>query len=172
MVPSSVWASDGLRRAVGVLFRRGKLGQSEIEHFDDSVRADHDVARLDVAMDDARRVGRRQRAGDGDGILQNVGHRQAATGDQLLERLAGHELHHHEVGSIRLVDLVDGDDVGVVQRRRGFGLLNEALLAGFVFQLLGAEDLDADEAVEAQIPGLVDHTHPALAELGEYFVMR
>ena len=81
----------------------------------------------DVAMDDARRVGCRQCAGDGDGILQNVRDGQSTAGNQLLERLPGYELHHHEVGSVGLVDLVDGDDVGVVQRGRGFGFLDEAL---------------------------------------------
>jgi len=43
-------------------------------------------------------------------------------------------------------------------RGGGFRLLNEALLAEFVFPLLGAEDLDADESVETEVARLVDHT--------------
>ena len=67
-------------------------------------------------MDDARRVRRSQRPGHRDGVLQDIRHRHAAVGNQLFERLAGDKLHHHEIDAIRLVDFVDGDDVGVVQR--------------------------------------------------------
>ena len=67
---------------------------------------------------------------------------------------------------------MDGDDVGMVQRRGGFGLLNEALLPRFVFQLLGPENLDADEPVQAQVARLVHYTHPAFAKLFDNLVMR
>jgi hypothetical protein len=40
----------------------------------------------------------------------------------------------------------------------GFRLLNEALLAEFVFPLLGAEDLDADELVETEVARLAQFT--------------
>jgi hypothetical protein len=43
-------------------------------------------------------------------------------------------------------------------RGGGFRLLNEALLAEFVFPLLCAEDPDADESVETEVARLVDHT--------------
>jgi hypothetical protein len=118
-----------------------------------------------------RRLRRRQRTGDLDGILQSLRYRQAACRNQLLERPAGNKLHHDEVSSVHPVDLMDGDDVGVVQRGRRLGCLSEALFARFVFQLLGAEHLDADETVEAQITRLVGHTHAAFAEFGEYFVV-
>jgi hypothetical protein len=70
-----------------------------------------------------------------------------------------------------VIDFVDGNDVGVVPRGCRFRFLDEALLAGLVFQLLRPEHLDADEAVQPQVAGLVDNTHSALAQLGEYFVV-
>ena len=57
----------GLGRSRGV-GRCGKdpcgLGQPEVQHLYVAVGAKHQVLRLDVAMDDSRRVGRRQRARD------------------------------------------------------------------------------------------------------------
>ncbi len=71
-----------------------------------------------------------------------------------------------------LVDVVDGDDVGVVQGRGSLGLLHEAALALGVGDLLRRQDLDGDEAVQVRVAGLVDHAHPALAELLEDLVVR
>jgi len=112
-----------------------------------------------------------QRSGDRDGIPENVGYRQAIRWNQLLECLAVDELHHDEVSPIVLVDLVDGDDVRMIQRRRSFGFVNEPLLARLVCQLLGTQDFDANETIEPQIAGLIDNTHSAFAELGDDLVM-
>ena len=65
----------------------------------------------------------------------------------------------------RLIDLVDGADVGMVQRGGGLGFLKEPLLSGVVFGQIRREELDGDRALEAGVRGLVDDTHPALAEL-------
>ena len=48
--------------------RRHQLREAEIEHFDDARVGDHHVARLEIAVDDAGRVGGGQRIGDLDGV--------------------------------------------------------------------------------------------------------
>jgi hypothetical protein len=64
-----------------VKFRRGlrvedrgldQLGQPEVEHFDVAVPPDHDVLRLDVAVNYARCVGGLERGGDLDDDLQGL----------------------------------------------------------------------------------------------------
>ena len=62
-------------------------------------------------------------------------------------------------------DVVDGDDVRMVERARRLGLLNEALLALRIGDLVVRQHLDGDDTIEVCVAGLVDHTHPALAEL-------
>ena len=60
---------------------------------------------------------------------------------------------------------MDGDDVGVIERARRLGLLDEALLAVRIGRLCPGQDLDGDGAIEVGVAGLVNHTHPAFAEL-------
>jgi hypothetical protein len=53
----------------------------------------------------------------------------------------------------------------VVQSAGRLGLLDEALLAGGIGDLVGGQDLDGDGAVEVRVASFVDHTHAAFAEL-------
>ena len=72
------------------------------------------------------RVRRGQRIRDLDGVLQRLAQPHPLARDQLVERLALHVLHGDEVDAVRLVDVVDRDDVGVVERGGGLGFLDEA----------------------------------------------
>ena len=49
-------------------------------------------------MHDTGRVRRRQRVGHLDRILERLVQPQSFAGDQLVQRLAGHELHGNEIG--------------------------------------------------------------------------
>src|SRR6516162_4678859 len=61
-------------------------------------------------------------------------------------------------------DLVDGYDVGMSQagRRAGFG--QEALESHRFLKKIGEKHLKRYHSVEADLPGLVDHAHPAAAD--------
>ncbi len=88
-------------------------------------------------------------------------------GDQGVERLAAHELHGEKRNAVRLLDRVDRDDVGVVQRRDGARLAPEALDPLRRSRHLGRQDLERDLARELRVLGQVDLAHAALAELPE-----
>jgi hypothetical protein len=62
---------------------------------------------------------------------------------------------------------VDAADVAVAHLPREHDLLAEAALHLGVGRDLGPEDLDGDDLLELAVPGLVDHSHPALAEGGQ-----
>ena len=47
-----------------------------------------------------------------------------------------------------------------VQRRRGLGFLEEALLGGRILCEVRRQKLDGDRALEAGIAGLIDDAHP------------
>ena len=60
----------------------------------------------------------------------------------------------------------------MVQSRGGLSLAPETLQSlGILGDLVGQE-LQSDKAVEASVLGLVDHTHPAAAELLDDAVVR
>ena len=90
--------------------------QAEIEQLDVAVGPDHHVVRLDVAVDDLRGVRDRQRFGDLPRDADGAFERQALR-RQLPQRRALDELHRDVAIGVDDAGLVDGDDVGVVERR-------------------------------------------------------
>ena len=88
----------------------------------------------------------------------------------LVEAAAVDELQREEGQAVVLADLVDLHDVRVLQAGDGLGLGPEAgqlLGAGVV---AGQDHLQGDDAVERELPGLVDDAHAAAAQLAQDFV--
>ena len=118
------------RRKVGLA---GKVGQAEVHHLEVLVGGagvdDHQVGRLQVAVDDAGRVGRLQ------GVAQAPGQPggpvepdPAVLFEQLLQGGPGDELHDHaRPGLVVHPGVEDSDDVRVPQAGRVPGLPVEQL---------------------------------------------
>ena len=145
--------------------RLHQLRQAKVEHLHQALPGDHDVGRLEIAVDDARGMRGAECLADLHGVFQGVGERQPAVLDQLRETLAGHELHDDEVAPAGAIDVVNRDDVRVVERRRGFRLLLEAPCPVGIGDLRRGQHLDRDRPVQAGVTGLVDRAHAAFAEL-------
>jgi hypothetical protein len=98
------------------------------------------------------------------GHVERRGERERAAADVLAQRRAAHQLHDEVGVLVRLGDLVDDDDVGVVELRGGAGLAQEATggVADVVAALL--DELDGDGAAEHFVLGPVDDAHAARAE--------
>src|SRR5271169_2350221 len=120
-------------------------------------------------MDDAGSMRGGQGVGDLDGVFQGLARPQPFAPDQLVQRFARHELHGDVLNRLAIhllgVDVVDGDDVGVVQRGGGLSFLNEALLAVGAGQRGRRQNLDGDRAVQARIYSFVHNAHSARADL-------
>ena len=71
-----------------------------------------------------------------------------------------------------LADFVDGADVGMVQGGGRTGLAPEALQSLRVLRDLVGKELEGDKATERGVLGLVNHAHPAAAELLDDAVVR
>jgi len=98
-------------------------------------------------------------------ILPRLFERRALACNDTVERCSIHFLHYDEVHAIEDIDVVNGDDVGMIQRRRRLGLLHETPLALWVGNPFRRKNLDIDEPVEVSIAGFPDDTHTAFAEL-------
>ena len=88
-----------------------------------------------------------------------------------IEIAALDELHGEVVLPFMLADFVDGHDVRMIQPRRRLRL---ALKAGDLLrrgELPGPDALQGDDAIEADLPGLVDDAHAAAADLLQQFVI-
>ena len=153
-----------VRRRVAAAFECNRPGEPEIEHFHESITAEHDVLRLDVAMHDTRAVrgvegARNLRADFGDSCER---HRAL---EERPQRRAVDQLLDDEVVAFRgLADFVNDNDVRVVQGRGGTGLAQETGDCQ-LFVLSRTHDLHRDRAVEAGIERPIDLAHAAVAKL-------
>jgi hypothetical protein len=112
-------------RLYGLLF--SELSQSEIQDLDDAVRAEHDVIRLNVAMNDTRLMRRAQRRSHLDGdVERRLEFHFSRPHHALAQGLTFDELCSYEVARVHLSDLVNRDDVRVVQSRGCASFLLEA----------------------------------------------
>ena len=85
-------------------------------------------------------------------------------GQQLAQGDAIHKFHEQVIHAARLAEIMDGDDVGVAQSRKGLGLFFEARGEGGVFLASRREDFQGDQAVEAGLACSVHDTHAAPSE--------
>ncbi|NUM69147.1 hypothetical protein HUU39_28430 [candidate division KSB1 bacterium] len=91
---------------------------------------------------------------------------------RLAQGLAFHEFHDDEVNAILFVNVVNGANIGMIQRRGGLRFLGEAEKAFLVGDEMGWEDFESDGTQEAGVKGLVDHPHPAFAKFALNPIMR
>jgi Ethanolamine utilization protein EutJ (predicted chaperonin) len=91
-----------------------------------TVVADHDVVRLDIAMNYSGGMRHRQRLGD---LLPNARERREvhALTDHFPKRNPNDEFHDDEPVWAGLADFVNSHDVGMIQSRCGPGLPHESL---------------------------------------------
>ena len=148
-----------------------ELRQAEVDDLDLPFAGEHQVRRLDVAVDDSGAVGFGESLRHLDGNVERVVDGKRSARDALFQSLAlvvGHD--EIELAVVRLADVVDGADIRVVQGRGRFGFLDESLLRRLVACQLGRKKLERGEAVEAGVPDLTDETHAASAEMGDDLV--
>ena len=111
---------------------RGLLGEPEVEHLDRAgARGQHDVFGLEIAMHDAGGVRGGHGVGDLDGDFDGAADGTASIAQEGAQSVALDEFGDQEGLAVVLAELVDGDDVGVVQRGQGAGFLLEAGAAGW-----------------------------------------
>ena len=144
--------------------RRQHLRQAEVEDLREAFSGNHDVPRLEIAVDHTHFMSAREPVGDLLGDVQQLLDRERAPGQQLGQRHAVHELHGDVRDRIGGTDVINRQDVRVVERRGRTGFRFQS------FQPLGIrgqgrrQDLDGDVPAEARVPRPVHLPHPARAE--------
>ena len=149
-----------------------QLRKAEIEYFCATVAGDQDVRGLDIAVHDAAAVRGVERRGDLGRVLERRRDRHRPLRNQPVQPRAVHQLHRDERRPIVLVDVVDGDDVRVVERRSRTGFLDEAALAIGIGRRFGRQHLYRDRASEPGVVGGVNDAHTAAADFCANAVVR
>ena len=98
--------------------------------------------------------------------------RQRLAFEHVLERVALHSLHDQEGPSLVHAEVVDGADVGMIERRRGTRLARESIERLGRIRRLIRQELQRDQAAELRVFGLIDDAHTPAAEFGKDAVAR
>ena len=160
-------AAGHRRRLRQVRLRRRRLedlGQAEVEHLDPPFRCDVDVRRLQVAVNDALLVSGLERLGNLSGERGRFLDWNRSTHQARRERLTLDELQDEVPRRPNLLQVVDGPDVWMIQRREHFRL---ALKAGDAIGILRdgvRQALDGYFALEFHVSRAIDDAHAAGTE--------
>lgn len=88
-----------------------------------------------------------------------------------VQRAARDVLHHHEVDALLFADVVDGDDIGMIERRCGLRFLDEPQLARCLTEIFRTQHLDRDETVQPRVPRFEHFAHAARAQRFEDLIV-
>jgi hypothetical protein len=123
-------------------------------------------------MGDALGMRRVESVGNLDGEIQQRLSLKGFTFDAVLQRLALQQFHGNEGLPIVFVNFVNGANVGVIEGRGCLGFALETLERLMVLRQSLRQELQGDEAMQLGVFGLIDHTHPAAAQLLQNTVVR
>ena len=121
----------------------------------------HDVAGLEVAVDDPLPVRRVERAGDLDRVAQHLLRREGPFSQAIGQRLAIQELHHQVINAVLLADIEEATDVRMGKARDNARFPLEPLPPCGILRDGIEQDLDRDDPFEPRVPGPVHVSHPA-----------
>src|SRR6266852_2194765 len=143
----------------------GTPGDSEIQQFDVFVRQHRDVFRLYVAVDHTSGMGRFQSFCHLCPQPNQLGDFERAIFQELPQIFSRDELHGNVEPAVIFADFIDGGHARMVERRGGARLgENHRPVFGALLPLVG-EHLEGDGALQANVAGAIDHTHPAPTQL-------
>jgi len=125
---------------------------------------DENVGRFDVTMNDALGVSGIESVGDLDGDIEKAVQFEWLAGDEMLQCDSIEEFHDDEGFAVRLSDVIDSANVGVVQGGSGLRFPFEAGERQRIFGDLVGQELESDAAMKAGIIGFVNNAHTATAE--------
>ncbi len=130
----------------------------------DAPRGDHDVAGLEVAVDEPLGVGRFQGEGHGPDDLEFVPHIEIRR--RLVEGPALEELHGNEGSPGPVHPVMDLADIRMIELGQGEGLTPESLRRTRFPRLTHPQGLQGHTALQGGIPRPVDFAHAATAQQG------
>ncbi len=141
-----------------------EAGETEIENLDLPIGRSDDILRLEIAMDDAPLVGRRQGLGHLRRRLDDVRDRKRATPQLFAECFAGDVLEGDEQVMIEFLQGVDRGDARMRQRGRGSGLAAQTLASCRVVSVPRCQRLEGHRPAQPDVVGEVHDAHATLAE--------
>ncbi len=146
---------------------RHAVRQAEIEQLHLAFRSQHDIARLQMPVNDAVLVRLFESGGDLDGDADQFHFGDRAAASIVGQRLPGDELHDNEIHVAVAVEVVDRRDVRMTQLRERVGFAPQPPACIGIDRRRAVDDLDGDVTAEPVVVGSIGLAHPARAETVE-----
>lgn len=140
------------------------LGQAEVEDLCLISVGDENVGGLDIAVNDALRMGGIECIGDLDSQIKSDVIFEWPACNAMSKGLTLQAFHRDEGAPCGFVNFVNRANVRMVQRGCCFGFALKAAEGLRVTGNIIWNKLQRDEAVQSKVLGLVDHTHTTTAE--------
>ena len=149
----------------------GKLRNAEIHHLDNAVAKEHDVLRLDVAVNYALLVRVVKRTEYLHGVAESfLKAKHLASVNIVFESDTLDIFHYDILYVIPYGNVVDVYDVGMRKHSNGFGFVYKSLHRRIVRGYVVAKYLDCYYTAHEQVHRLVYHSHTAHTDEGVYSV--
>ena len=149
----------------------GRPGDSETQDLRVAVLIDHDVLRLQVAVNDTKPVGFGEAvtelATDADDLSRAE---RAAPPDEVLHILARHQFHRQVVHAVGSAEIEESTDIAVRDAPGALHLAREPLECFVVRNQFGQEGLERDLVLSARVDHLVDAAHGATRQFLDHQV--
>ena len=146
---------------------RHQLSQSEIEDFQQPVRRDPQVTRLQIAMDEPLLVRRRQSRSQLSAKTNSFLHAKSAGGEFHVEGYSRYVLSDQKISAALVPEFKNRGNVGMVKAGKRQRLFSKPLTRPFLGKQPGEQHLERDLAFELLVISLVDDAHPTRADLGK-----
>ena len=152
--------SESRSSAVAIPDVELRLRETEVEDFDATFVGQHDIGRFEISMRDPLLVRGGDRIGEWNRDVEERAERKARLRQPLGECASSHELHRDEVQAVGFFNGMHRHDVGVIERRDGFGFPCESAATRCVNGQLRRQDLERDLAIESCVFRQIDLAHP------------
>jgi hypothetical protein len=133
-------------------------------------RREHDVARLQIAMDYPPGVRGLDGIGDFYAMAEDLRKWQWAARETCGQRLALEQFEHQIISIVLATDVVQAADVRVVQRGDRFGLAGEPCPELGIVRQLRCENLQRYRSVQTCVAGSIHLAHAPTANQGQDFI--
>ena len=151
-------------------FALGQLGESEIQNLHAAVGRHEHVVGLQVAVDDALLMCRRQASRHLNRVLDGLADGQRPARETLPQCLPIEHLGDDVGRRLVLADVEDREDVRMIERGGRAGFLLESLQAFRIAGHASGQHLDRHVAPEPRISRAIHLAHPAGAKRGQNFI--
>ena len=148
------------------------LRQAEVEYLDAASGHDDYVGSLQVAMDHTAFVRVRHSVGDLLAVADHRLHGKAIFRNLLGQRTPADEFHYDVTLAVGFAHVIDGANIGMVQRGGCTRLANQKRASVFVVVQFIGKELQGYVATQPVIMRAIDHAHPAGTDFFDDSVMR